>query len=181
MRTSQKKLYRSDEEDYHYSSFARKHHRNHCPFCTEWEACTVHSSTEELTRRKPRYKQAEEVFKCRHCKRFVCPPEYGSHHRNHCPFCLFSRHVDEKRPGDRMSTCGASMEPIGSFQRPNEEQVIVHRCLGCGFERFNRIAADDDFDLVLSLPELPPRTNREMKAQRLEEEIGDEFDIYQID
>jgi hypothetical protein len=80
-----------------------------------------------------------------------------------------------------MSTCGASMEPIGSFQRPNEEQVIVHRCLGCGFERFNRIAADDDFDLVLSLPPLPPRTSREMKAQRLEEEIGDGFDIYQID
>jgi RNHCP domain len=80
-----------------------------------------------------------------------------------------------------MSTCGASMEPIGSFQRPSEEHVIVHRCLGCGFERFNRIAADDDFDLVLSLPTLPPRTNREMKAQRLEEEIGDELGIYQID
>jgi RNHCP domain len=73
------------------------------------------------------------------------------------------------------------MEPIGSFQRPNEEHVIVHRCLGCGVERFNRIAADDDFDLVLALPTLPPRTSREMKAQRLEEEIGEEFDIYQID
>lgn len=57
MRTSRKKLSRLDEEDYHYSSFARKHHRNHCPFCTEWEACTVHTLTEELTRRKPRYKQ----------------------------------------------------------------------------------------------------------------------------
>ncbi len=71
------------------------------------------------------------------------------------------------------------MEPIGSFQRPNEEHVIVHRCLGCGVERFNRIAADDDFDLVLALPTLPPRTSREMKAQRLEEEIGDEFDMNQ--
>src|ERR1700694_1453486 len=124
------------------------HHRNHCPFCTEWTANTVHAPAEELTRRKPRYKQTEEVFKCRHCHRFVCPPEYGSHHRNHCPFCLFSRHVDDKRPGDRMSTCGASMEPIGYFQRPNEEYVLVHRCLGCDFERFNRIAADDDFDVV---------------------------------
>jgi RNHCP domain len=72
------------------------------------------------------------------------------------------------------------MEPIGSFQRPNEEYVIVHRCLGCGFERFNRIAADDDFDLVLALPILPPRTSREMKAQRLEEEIGEAFDMNQI-
>jgi len=50
-----------------------------------------------------------------------------------------------------MSACGGSMEPIGSFQRPNGEYAIVHYCFGCGFERFNRIAADDDFDLVLSL------------------------------
>jgi hypothetical protein len=72
------------------------------------------------------------------------------------------------------------MEPIGSFQRPNEEYVIVHRCLGCGFERFNRIAADDDFAIVLSLPALPPRTSREMKAQRLEEEFGEAFAMNQI-
>jgi hypothetical protein len=52
------------------------------------------------------------------------------------------------------------MEPIGAFQRPNGEHVLVHRCLGCGFERFNRIAADDNFDLVLSLPELPARSAR---------------------
>jgi hypothetical protein len=60
------------------------------------------------------------------------------------------------------------MEPAGRFQRPNEEYVIVHRCLGCDFERFNRIAADDDFDLVLALPALAPRTSREVKAQQLE-------------
>jgi RNHCP domain len=61
------------------------------------------------------------------------------------------------------------MEAIGSFQRRNGEHVLVHRCLGCGFERFNRIAADDDFDLVLSLPSLPPRTSREVKARWLQE------------
>lgn len=61
------------------------------------------------------------------------------------------------------------MQPIGHFQRPNGEYVLVHRCLGCGVERFNRIAADDDFDLVLELPALPPRTRREVKASRAEE------------
>ncbi len=60
------------------------------------------------------------------------------------------------------------MEPVGRFQRPNEEYVIIHRCMGCDFERFNRIAADDDFDLVLVLPALAPRTSREVKAQQLE-------------
>ncbi len=108
----------------------------------------------------------EGDFKCKHCRRFIGPLPSGGHHRNHCPFCLYSRHVDDRRPGDRMSTCGSQMEPIGTFERPNGEYVLVHRCLGCGFERFNRIAADDDFDLVLALPMLPPRTGQEMKAQR---------------
>jgi hypothetical protein len=121
-----------------------------------------------------------EVFKCRHCHRFVCPPAYGTHHRNHCPFCLFSRHVDDRRPGDRISACGGSMEPIGSFQRPNGEHVLVHRCLACGLERFNRIAADDDFDLVLSLPTLPPRTSREAKADRQQEELGEDTHQHQV-
>ncbi|GHO94478.1 hypothetical protein KSF_045260 [Reticulibacter mediterranei] len=74
------------------------------------------------------------------------------------------------------------MEPIGYFQRPNEEYVIVHRCCDCDFERFNRVAADDDFELVLSLPELPPRSSREIKAQRLQSEVGEstELDTDQI-
>jgi len=126
------------------------------------------------THRKPRYKQSsEEVFRCRHCHRFVCPLPYGGHHRNHCPFCLYSRHVDDRKPGDRISTCGASMEPAGRFQRPNGEYVIVHRCLDCAFERFNRIAADDDFDLVLSLPEVPPRTSRDVRARQVEEYLAE--------
>lgn len=79
-----------------------------------------------------------------------------------------------------MSSCGSSMEPIGSFQRRKGEYVLVHRCLACGLERFNRIAADDDFDLVLALPALPPLTSSEVKAQRLEGEAGEESDRHQV-
>jgi hypothetical protein len=104
--------------------------------------------------------QSGESFKCGHCKQFIGALPSGGHHRNHCPLCLFSRHVDAERSGDRQSSCRALMEPIGVFQRPNGEHVLVHQCLGCGFERFNRIAADDNFDLVLSLPELPARSAR---------------------
>ncbi len=49
------------------------------------------------------------------------------------------------------------MAPVGAFVRPKGEYVIVHRCLSCGFERYNRIAADDDFDLVRGLPLVEPR------------------------
>ncbi|GAC1306204.1 MAG: hypothetical protein NVSMB27_44660 [Ktedonobacteraceae bacterium] len=72
------------------------------------------------------------------------------------------------------------MEPIGRFQRRKGEYVLVHHCLDCGLERFNRIAADDDFDLVLALPSLPPLTSSDVKAQRMEGELGEESDKYQV-
>lgn len=123
------------------------------------------SSPRLQEKRRPK-KVIEGVFKCRHCRRFIGPVPSGGWHRNHCPFCLYSRHVDDRVSGDRASICGSLMQPIGSFQRAKGEHVVVHRCLGCGFERFNRIAADDDFELVLSLPVLPQRSGRELKAQR---------------
>lgn len=101
-----------------------------------------------------------ETFRCGHCKRMVGPTVSGGHNRNHCPFCLYSRHVDDRTSGDRASTCGALMAPVGVFTRPKGEEVLVHRCLGCGFERFNRVAADDDYPAVAALPTVPPRTAR---------------------
>jgi hypothetical protein len=145
VRTSRKKSPHFDEESDYYSDYKEK------------------------SKRRPRYAR-QEVFKCRHCRQFIGPLPSGGTQRNHCPYCLYSRHVDGSTTGDRMSTCGASMQPVGSFQRAKGEFVIVHRCLDCGFERFNRIAADDDFDLVLSLPAVPARTSREMKQLRLLEE-----------
>ncbi len=122
---------------------------------------------QSVARKRHQRRSTEEVFKCKHCRRFVALPSSGGRHRNHCPYCLYSRHVDGQRSGDRLSTCGASMEPIGYFQRPNGEYVIVHQCAGCDLERFNRIASDDDFALVLALPAVTPRTSREMKLKRL--------------
>jgi len=41
-----------------------------------------------------------ETFTCKNCGRTVVPYDSGSNHRNHCPNCLFSLHVDDE-PGDR--------------------------------------------------------------------------------
>ncbi|HEY7833396.1 MAG TPA: RNHCP domain-containing protein [Ktedonobacterales bacterium] len=97
---------------------------------------------------------AEEAFRCRHCHAFVGPVPSGGRHRNHCPFCLHSRHVDDRVAGDRASACGGSMAPIGVFTQRNGEQSLVHRCLTCGQVRHNRVAADDDEALVAALPDL---------------------------
>lgn len=97
-------------------------------------------------------------FICGHCGRRVKPLPSGGRNRNHCPYCLYSRHVDAERSGDRASPCQGMMAPIGVFERPNGEEVITHRCLVCGFERFNRVGADDDELAVAALPRIAPRT-----------------------
>lgn len=60
------------------------------------------------------------------------------------------------------------MAPVGVFARPNGEQVLVHRCLGCGFERHNRVAGDDDVAAVMRLPLVAARLGN---AARLNEEF----------
>jgi RNHCP domain len=67
----------------------------------------------------------------------------GTEHRNHCPTCLWSRHVDET-PGDRSAECGSLMEPIAITVRGSGEWVLVHRCRGCAVLHLNRTAGDDN-------------------------------------
>ena len=64
-------------------------------------------------------------FRCGHCKMMVGALPSGGRNRNHCPYCLYSRHVDTNTPGDRAATCGSSMRPIGRFARRNGEDVPV--------------------------------------------------------
>lgn len=100
--------------------------------------------------REPR-NEADQAFKCGHCKQFIGAPIMGGRQRNHCPNCLYSKHVDHTRPGDRRSTCHSLMEPIGIVHRHSED-VLIHRCLGCGKEDVNRIAADDNPVLLDTIP-----------------------------
>lgn len=110
--------------------------------------------------RTPRNEQ-DQAFKCGYCRSFIGAPVTGGRNRNHCPNCLYSKHVDLKRPGDRLCECGSLMAPVGIFSRPNGEEMILHRCLGCGFERSNRVAADDNPGVLEALPVIdPPQLSR---------------------
>jgi len=106
----------------------------------------------------PQPSNASDAFTCGQCGRAVGPLPSGGHNRNHCPYCLYSQHVDAERSGDRASACKGMMAPIGVFERPNGEEVIVHRCVRCGFERFNRVGADDDEAQVAALTRVAPRS-----------------------
>ena len=53
-----------------------------------------------------------DSFTCKICGWPVVSAGAGSNHRNHCPNCLHSIHLDNE-PGDRESRCHGRMEPIG--------------------------------------------------------------------
>lgn len=96
----------------------------------------------------------EEDFTCRHCASQVPARAAGTGHRNHCPHCLWSRHLD-RNPGDRAAACGGLMEPAAIMVRPGGEWAIIHRCVECGVYKANRIAGDDHEYGLLALAARP--------------------------
>ena len=100
-------------------------------------------------------------FRCKNCNKEISTDGFiGTHNRNHCPFCLYSLHVD-LTPGDRKETCHGSMKPIGlTFKeegfdkygkKKQGELMIIHRCEKCGKININRIAADDDPKKIMKI------------------------------
>jgi hypothetical protein len=96
-----------------------------------------------------------DAFRCGNCRLDVSMHAPGTAHRNHCPNCLWSRHLDDDRPGDRDAECGSLMEPIAIAVRGDGEWVLVHRCRGCDELHLNRTAGDDNPLVLLRVAVLP--------------------------
>lgn len=96
----------------------------------------------------------KDVFRCKLCGREVFPENAGAQHRNHCPNCLASLHLDIE-PGDREADCGGIMDPVSVWVRKSGEWAIIHRCRRCGSLSSNRIAADDNPMKLMSIAMLP--------------------------
>ena len=91
-----------------------------------------------------------DSFTCVNCGRWSPGLAPGTRHRNHCPWCLTSVHLDNQ-VGDRASPCGSIMEPVAISVRRGNEWVIIYRCNGCGALRENRTAGDDNELVLISL------------------------------
>jgi len=87
-------------------------------------------------------------FICKQCGAKVMPLTNGSY-RNHCPYCLFSIHIDDT-PGDRANSCLGLLKPIGIRNHSKKGYQIIHRCMKCGEEKINR-TAPDDFEALINL------------------------------
>lgn len=113
------------------------------------------SIKDERHDRRRKQQTTEKGFTCLQCGIQVTTGREmsGVNNRNHCPHCLWSRHVDEYKAGDRKAECRSRMQPIGltikqTLKRygtnSEGELMLIHRCTGCGKLSINRIASDDD-------------------------------------
>jgi hypothetical protein len=87
----------------------------------------------------------KEDFECMNCGSYVL----GDGYTNHCPECLFSRHVDIN-PGDRLGDCKGLMKPL-DIEGSTENYRILHSCIKCGYKKYNRLSANDSMDKVLEI------------------------------
>ncbi len=101
-------------------------------------------------------------FRCAHCHVIVSSAHFlsGVNNRNHCPYCLWSCHLDLYAAGDRLCACKGQMKPIGLTMKNGRnkyrldkrgELMLVHQCIECGSPSINRIAADDDASTIIEI------------------------------
>jgi ribosome biogenesis GTPase len=117
----------------------------------------IAKKSRQLQKADYRHEPCAESFTCKSCGAVIAPEGAGSQHRNHCPKCLSSVHADIE-PGDRASLCQGVMDPIGVWVRKNGEWALIHRCRACGALSSNRIAADDNPTLLMSIAVKPLAT-----------------------
>ena len=95
-----------------------------------------------------RFNMIDEGFTCLVCKRRVEPLNYTA--RDHCPFCLCSVHVDNN-PGDRSNDCKGILRAIDIEKSKKDTFKIIYKCDKCGVIKKNKMALDDDYDMILKV------------------------------
>ena len=90
----------------------------------------------------------KEDFICQNCGKKII----GSGYTNHCPNCLYSKHVDLNIPGDRENKCGGLMKPI-NIEKKSDKYIILHKCLKCGTKKKNKASRFDSFETLIKISE----------------------------
>jgi len=94
----------------------------------------------------------DEEFTCINCGKEVSKLNYTT--RDHCPYCLYSIHVDIN-PGDRANSCKGKLKPIG-IEKFKDSYKIIYRCEKCNQIHKNVVANDDDMDIIIKLSNETP-------------------------
>ena len=89
----------------------------------------------------------DESFICEHCGKNVSKLEYTA--RDHCPYCLYSKHVDIN-PGDRANICKGLLKPI-DIEKFKDTYKIIYKCEKCNELHKNIIAVDDNMNEIIRI------------------------------
>lgn len=130
--------------------------------------------------RKISREKRKEGFRCSHCHAWVSLRVAGTKHRNHCPECLWSKHIG--RLEQLRETCGGAMIPVGlTFKKegidkytgkPKQgELMLIHQCVRCGEISINRLAGDDNSDVVMKIFEHSLNMPKELRKRLKKEHI----------
>ena len=94
-----------------------------------------------------KFTMRDENFTCENCHKDVNKLNYTA--RDHCPYCLYSKHVDIM-PGERSNECNGLLEPIG-IEKFKDTYKIIYKCQKCNEIHKNIMANDDNMDLIIEL------------------------------
>jgi len=94
-----------------------------------------------------KFTMRDESFTCSNCNKNVEKLNYTA--RDHCPYCLYSKHVDIN-PGDRQNNCHGMLKPI-NIEKYKNTYKIIYKCTKCNQIHKNIIATDDNFDKIIEL------------------------------
>lgn len=89
----------------------------------------------------------DESFTCENCHKEVKPLGYTA--RDHCPYCLYSKHVDIN-PGDRQNICNGLLKPTG-IEKYKDTYKILYKCETCHKDHKNIVATDDDMEKIIEI------------------------------
>jgi len=96
-----------------------------------------------------KFQKRIEDFVCGHCNKRI----KGGGYTDHCPYCLWSRHMDIN-PGDRDCECQGIMKPMG-VEVKKGKWILHYRCQKCGFKFKVKTGPDDNFEEILKLAGKP--------------------------
>ena len=85
-----------------------------------------------------KFVKRDESFTCINCGKEVTTLGYTT--RDHCPYCLYSIHIDIM-PGDRSNACRGILKPVG-IEKFKDTYKIVYRCEKCHEEHKNIMHQD---------------------------------------
>lgn len=86
-----------------------------------------------------------EDFTCENCNASI----EGNGYTNHCPICLYSKHVDIN-PGDRSAICLGLMKPK-LYKVNATSYTLEHICLICGYANINKVNKNDSIEEIIKL------------------------------